>query len=171
MKKIEIATTVAVLFIFMIDLASASQVVALGASNTSGRGQGRHTDGVPQFEAYPAQLQNLLRKQGCRTSVSNAGVPGDTTDGMLERLPQVVGRDTRVLILQPGGNDERQGSANMTDAIVQAASARKIRVIMLDNLGDIAGPYRMPDGQHFSVEGHAAIAAHLAPQVRSALGC
>ena len=171
MKNFHLAAISVIFSIVFCDFASASQVVALGASNTFGRGQGRHSDGVSTSEAYPAQLQTLLRKQGCRTSVSNAGIPGDTTDGMLDRFPQVVGRDTRVLILQPGGNDGRQGSEDMTSAILQAASARNIRVIILDHLGEIAGSYRLSDGQHFSAEGHAAIAAHLAPQVRSALGC
>ena len=147
----------------------AAQVVALGASNTIGRGRGSTPDGVPPGQAYPAQLQAQLRSQGCAVSVANAGVAGDTTRGMLARLPRAVGKDTRVVILQPGGNDGRRGegwdtAANVAE-IERQLSARGITMITLDGLGRLAGAYRLADGQHFSAEGHAAFAAHLAPLV------
>ncbi|WP_324132676.1 GDSL-type esterase/lipase family protein [Bosea sp. (in: a-proteobacteria)] len=147
----------------------AAQVVALGASNTIGRGRGSTPDGVPPGQAYPAQLQALLRSQGCAVSVANAGVAGDTTRGMLARLPRAVGKDTRVVILQPGGNDGRRGEGGDTASnvaeIERQLGARGITMITLDGLGRLAGAYRLADGQHFSAEGHAAFAAHLAPQV------
>lgn len=149
--------------------AEAAQVVALGASNTIGRGRGSTPDGVPPGQAYPAQLQKLLRAQGCSVSVANAGVAGDTTRGMLVRLPKAIAKDTRVVILQAGGNDGRQGEGGDTAAnvaeIERQLRARGITMITLDRLGRLAGSYRLADGQHFSAEGHAAFAAHLAPQV------
>jgi len=149
--------------------AQAAEVVALGASNTIGRGRGSTPDGVPPGQAFPAQLERLLRAQGCPVKVANAGVAGDTTRGMLARLPKAVARDTRVVILQPGGNDGRRGEGSDTAAnvaeIQRQLTARGITMIMLDRLGQLAGPYRLADGQHFSAEGHAAFAAHLAPQV------
>lgn len=152
--------------------ALAAPVVALGASNTEGKGRGRTPDGVPRSQAYPAQLQAMLAAQGCRVQVLNAGVAGDTTSGMLRRLPSVLGKDTKVLILQPGGNDGRRGEggnmAGNISAIQSYAQARGVRVVMLEALGRIAGPYRLPDGQHFSAQGHAAFATHVAPEVRAA---
>ena len=151
-----------------------AQVVALGASNTEGKGRGKFPDGVPRAQAYPAQLERMLRAQGCPVRVRNAGIAGDTTQGMLRRLPSVLGKDTRVLILQPGGNDARRGmsgrGANIS-AIQAQAQARGIRVVMLESLGRIAGAHRLPDGQHFSAQGHAQFAAYLAPQVRAAGAC
>lgn len=150
------------------------EIVALGASNTEGRGRGSTPDGVPREQAYPAQLQQLLQGLGCRVRVLNAGVAGDTTGGMLARLPGVVGAGTRVVILQPGGNDRRRGeagSAGNIEAMQRAVAARGANVVMLDQLGRIAGPYRLLDGQHFSAEGHARFAAHLAPLVRAAGAC
>ena len=56
-----------------------AQVVCLGASNTAGKG-------VSQQEAYPAQLEIMLRARHYDGGVANAGVSGDTTWGMLNRL-------------------------------------------------------------------------------------
>ena len=155
--------------------ALAAPVVALGASNTEGRGRGATPDGVPRSQAYPAQLERLLAAQGCRVRVANAGVAGDTTAGMLRRLPGAIGKDTRVLILQAGGNDARRGEGASTGANVAAievyARQRGIAVVTLDQLGRIAPGARLSDGQHFSAEGHAAFAAYLATQVRAAGAC
>ena len=152
--------------------ALAAPVVALGASNTEGRGRGATPDGVPRSQAYPAQLEKLLASQGCRVRVANAGIAGDSTAGMLRRLPGAIGKDTRVLILQAGGNDARRGEGASTAANVAAIEAyardRGITVVTLDQLGRIAPGERLADGQHFSAAGHAAFAAYLAPRVRSA---
>jgi acyl-CoA thioesterase I len=163
------------LFLISVSSATAAPVVALGASNTEGKGRGATPDGVPRSQAFPAQLEKLLNAQGCRIRVQNAGVAGDTTSGMLRRLPASLAKDTKVLILQPGGNDARRGDgANTQDNIARIqsyAKERNVTVIMLDRLGSIAGSYRLPDGQHYSAEGHAAFAAYLAPQVMSSAAC
>jgi hypothetical protein len=54
-------------------------IVALGAS-------GIHGKGVPLGEAYPAQLETMLRAAGFNVRVINAGVDGDTTAGMAQTL-------------------------------------------------------------------------------------
>lgn len=152
--------------------AGAAEVVALGASNTEGKGRGATPDGVPRSQAFPAQLQAMLAQQGCKVKVLNAGVAGDTTGGMLQRLPRALGRDTKVLILQPGGNDARRGeagdrAANIA-AIQQQAASRGITVVMMERLQSIAGPYLLGDGQHYSAQGHAQFAAYVLPQVKAA---
>jgi acyl-CoA thioesterase-1 len=166
---------VAVLLSAAASAAGAAEIVALGASNTEGRGRGRTPDGVPRAQAYPALLERLLRAQGCNVRVANAGRAGDTTAGMLARLPRAMARDTRVVILQPGGNDARQGEGADTAANVEAirrqVAARGAAVVMLENLGRLAGAHRLADGQHFSAAGHAAFAAHLVPLVRAAGAC
>jgi acyl-CoA thioesterase-1 len=107
-----------------------AQVVCLGASNTAGKG-------VSRQEAYPAQLEIMLRARHYDGGVVNAGVSGDTTWGMLNRLESAVPIGTRVVILQPGGNDERHGAASWRDAnisqIVERLRARQVAVIMLEN--------------------------------------
>ncbi len=156
-------------------LAQEPIVVALGASNTEGKGRGRTPGGVPRGDAYPAQLQALLRGRGVSARVVNAGIAGDTTGGMLARLDRAVPSGTRVVIFQPGGNDARRGEAGdragNIAAIQQRLATRGVTVIMLEALGRIAPDHtRDPDGQHFNRDGHAAFANHLLPQVLRALG-
>jgi acyl-CoA thioesterase-1 len=150
-------------------------IVALGASNTSGSGQGSHPGGVSRNQAFPAQLEAMLRAKGIDAHVRNAGIPGDTTGGMLRRMNSAVPNGTQIVILQTGGNDARRGvggdvSAN-TAQITSKLQARGIKVILLDNLGAYApSSTRDPDGQHYNAQGHAAIAAGLLPQVVAAAG-
>ncbi len=148
-------------------------IVALGASNTYGSGRGRTNGGVPSSQAYPAQLQRLLAAKGVSAHVANAGIPGDTTGGMLARLNSAVPNGTMIVILQPGGNDARRGQGASREGniaqIKQRLAARHIKVITLGHLGQIAPKNtRDPDGQHFNAQGHAAFAAWLAPQVMAA---
>src|SRR5580704_5867722 len=105
-------------------------IVAIGASNTSGFGVGAQN-------AYPALLQALLRKKGIEANVTNAGVNGDVTSGMLSRLDAAVPKGTDIVILQPGGNDLRFfGTKERRSANVAAMAARMrgrgIRVIIYD---------------------------------------
>jgi acyl-CoA thioesterase-1 len=153
--------------------AATVNIVALGASNTYGQGRGKTNGGVNPSHAYPAQLQALLRARGLDARVSNAGIAGDTTSGMLGRLDSAVPQDTSIVILQAGGNDARRGEggrvAGNVAQIRKRLTARGIVVIMLDHLGRIAPKSsRDPDGQHFDARGHAAFAAYLAPQVMAA---
>src|SRR5262245_5955588 len=78
--------------------AASGTIVALGASNTYGKGVARN-------QAYPAQLEAILRAKGHTVRVINAGINGNTTGQMLARLNGAVPRGTSAVILQPGGND------------------------------------------------------------------
>jgi acyl-CoA thioesterase I len=141
--------------------AYAATVVALGASNTYGKGVARN-------EAFPAQLEAILRAKGLNVSVVNAGINGDTTEGMLQRLDGVVPNGTSVVILQPGGNDRRKGSADRTAEIQGRLRARHIAVVMLPN-NVFRGLPHQPDGQHLTPEGYRMVAQHLASQVAGAI--
>jgi acyl-CoA thioesterase-1 len=146
--------------------ASAATVVALGASNTYGKG-------VSRQQAYPAQLEALLRARGHQVRVINAGVNGDTTGGMLRRLNRVVPQGTRIVILQPGGNDRRKGMANDRETnisqIHSRLSARGIRMIMLEN-HMLRGLPHQPDGMHLTPEGYHMLAERLVSEVSGAIG-
>jgi acyl-CoA thioesterase-1 len=151
-------------------------IVAIGASNTYGSGRGKTAGGVSSSQAFPAQLESVLRANGYDAHVINAGVPGDTTSDMLSRLQGVISSDTRVVIIQPGGNDTRRGGST-DDASRNVASmqrilaGRGIKVIVLWNiLSMVPANSRDPDGQHFDARGHAAVAARLFPQVKAAIG-
>jgi acyl-CoA thioesterase-1 len=142
--------------------ASAATVVALGASNTFGKG-------VARSQAYPAQLEAILRAKGANVRVVNAGINGDTTEGMLRRLDQVVPKGTSAVILQPGGNDRRKGSPDRTSEIQSRLSGRGIPVIMIPNSAFRGLPHQ-PDGQHLTPEGYHMLAEQVASQVAGVIG-
>ena len=137
--------------------AAAATIVALGASNTYGKGVARN-------QAYPAQLEAILRAKGANVRVVNAGINGDTTEGMLQRLDRVVPNGTSAVILQPGGNDRRKGSQDRTSEIQSRLSARGIPVIMIPN-SMFRGLPHQPDGQHLTPEGYHMLAEQMASQV------
>ena len=145
--------------------AKALNIVAIGASNTAGWGVGSQN-------AFPAILQALLRKKGINANVTNAGIPGDVTAGMLNRLGATVPAGTDIVILQPGTNDLRffgtqERRAANVESIVNRLHVRGIRVIVYD-------PEKMPadfyqwDGIHFTAAAHAKIAAILAAEITAA---
>jgi acyl-CoA thioesterase I len=131
--------------------AHAATVVALGASNTYGKGVARN-------QAFPAQLETILRAKGLNVHVINAGINGDTTEGMLRRMDGVVSRGVSAVILQPGGNDRRKGSSDRTSEIRSRLSARGIPVIMVPN-NMLGGLPHQPDGQHLTPEGYPPASA------------
>ena len=142
--------------------ADAATIVALGASNTYGKG-------VERDQAYPAQLEAILRAKGSNAQVVNAGINGDTTEGMLGRLDRAVPNGTSAVILQPGGNDRRKGRPDRTADIQSRLAARHIPVIMLAN-GMLGGLPHQPDGQHLTPEGYHMLAEAIASQVSGVIG-
>jgi len=157
-----VSLVVMAIFAFASAPADAATIVALGASNTFGKG-------VARSQAYPAQLETILRAKGANVRVVNAGINGDTTEGMLQRLDGVVPNGTGVVILQPGGNDRRKGSPDRTSEIQSRLKARGIPVIMIAN-GMFRGLPHQPDGQHLTPEGYHMLAEHVAAQVARAIG-
>ena len=141
--------------------AQAATVVALGASNTFGKG-------VSPSQAYPAQLEVLLRAKGLNVNVINAGINGDTTGGMLARLENVVPKGTSVVVLQPGGNDRRKGAPDQTSEIQSRLHAMGIQVVLLPN-NMLRGLPHQPDGMHLTPEGYRMLAEKVAGQVAGAL--
>ena len=142
------------------------RIVAIGASNTHGWYVGNRG-------AYPAKLEALLKAKGIDAQVTNAGVPVDTTAGMLKRIDSDVPKGTDIVILQPGGNDKRflmskeQRAANIA-AMERHLRNRSIKVIVYDD--DIPLRYYALDFIHLTGEGHAMIAAALLPRVMRAIG-
>jgi acyl-CoA thioesterase-1 len=128
---------------------ASAQIVALGASNTAG-------NGVGSSSAFPAQLEAMLRARGSSAHVINAGISGDTTAGMLSRLSSAVPEETRVVIVQYGGNDFRRNVSPSTRQsnianIESQLRARKIRVVRADGYVRAAWQAGMvqPDGIHY----------------------
>lgn len=115
------------------------KLVALGDSLTAGYG-------LPAADAFPAKLEQALRKAGQTVVVANAGVSGDTAAMGLARLDRSVPADAGAVILELGANDMLQGFKPSTTraslaAILRRLEARKIVVLLCGvqtqpNLGD-----------------------------------
>ena len=109
--------------------ADAGGVIAvLGDSLTAG-------PGVAADEAFPARLQERLRREGYDYRVVNAGVSGDTTAGGLRRVDWVLRTRPDVVVVALGANDGLRGQppAAMRDnleAIVKRLQGAGARVLL-----------------------------------------
>jgi acyl-CoA thioesterase-1 len=146
---------------------NAAQIVAFGASNTAGYGVGSD-------QAWPARLEAMLRAKGYQASVANAGISGDTTMGMLQRLDAAVPDGTELVILAifPYNDADKGVSAAVHEAnikkILGRLRARGIKT--MSAMPSVAGLPTQSDGIHLTAEGHVALAARLLPQVIAAIG-
>ncbi|HET9273686.1 MAG TPA: GDSL-type esterase/lipase family protein, partial [Methyloceanibacter sp.] len=77
-------------------------IVAFGDSLAAGLG-------LPQDQAFPAQLEAALKARGHDVRVINAGVSGDTASAALKRLDWALPEDASAVIVELGGNDALQG--------------------------------------------------------------
>ena len=170
MKFVKVSVFAAALICanFALTSFASAQIVALGASNVEGYG-------VNSSEAWPAQLESMLKAKGSGAHITNAGVYGDTTGQVLARLSSAVPDGTKVVILGIGAhNDLRTGGsvaaaqANIV-AIKRQLAGRGIRVV--DALGAMRSVMHQPgmlqaDHVHLTAEGHRRLAMQLAGSVR-----
>jgi acyl-CoA thioesterase-1 len=104
------------------------RIVVLGDSLTSGHGIGHAL-------AFPALLQQRLAQGGYDFTVVNAGVSGDTTAGAVHRVPSLLERGVKILIVALGVNDGlrgvpvRQIEGNLS-RIIEQAKQRDIAVLL-----------------------------------------
>ena len=183
--------TTVLLTLFVVLLASAAaqartiHIVAFGDSATEGWL-------VPREDAYPAQLQTLLRKKGYDVVVTNEGISGDTTAGALRRFDAAISPGTDIVIVEFGTNDARQHvspqrmRANLNE-IVKTLRRRGIDVLLIGlgslDLSAVAhangvpyaqwklppGKYRARDNAHFNAEGYGILLAQTLPQIEELL--
>jgi acyl-CoA thioesterase-1 len=103
-------------------------VVTLGDSLTAGLG-------VAADEAWPALIEERLRREGFPYRVVNAGVSGDTTAGGLRRVDWVLRSRPEVAVVALGANDGLRGLAtgamesNLV-ALVERLQAGGVRVLV-----------------------------------------
>jgi acyl-CoA thioesterase-1 len=118
--------------------ASQGTIVAVGDSLTAGKG-------VPESEAYPAQLEKKLSQAGYRWRVVNAGISGETSSGTLSRIDWILKLKPDIVVLCIGANDGMRGvdprlTRRNIDKIVTELEAKDVVVVlagmqMLTNLG------------------------------------
>lgn len=113
-------------------------IIALGDSLTAGLG-------VAENEAFPAVLEQKLRREGFNWQVINAGISGETSSGALSRVKWIIARQPDIVILETGANDGLRGipvqliRENLSRA-VQLLQEAEVEVVlvgmrMLQNLG------------------------------------
>ena len=165
-----------VLLSFVLSVSNArdagAQVVAIGDSNIAGKG-------VAAADNYPSKLERALRARGYKGAVVNAGINGDTTQGVLSRLDADVPPGTRVAIVWVGVNDIRMHGATRESVkannqlIAQRLRARGIKVIMLGNNYYPAGQLELlqnDKNRHMNAAGYDYVVARTLRQVEAALG-
>lgn len=101
MARIFVIATTLVIF-SPVSGSESNRILFLGDSLTAGYG-------LDPGEAYPAQLERMLRDDGFEVRVMNAGVSGDTSAGGLRRLKWVLRKPVDILVVALGANDALRG--------------------------------------------------------------
>ena len=103
-------------------------IVAFGDSLTAGLG-------LPQDQAFPAQLEAALKARGTEATVVNAGVSGDTAAAGLARLDWSLPDDASAVIIELGANDALQGlppegTKQALAKIIETVQARGLPILL-----------------------------------------
>lgn len=103
-------------------------LLCLGDSLTEGFG-------VADAHCYPHLLQQRLREQGSRMRVVNAGISGDTTQGVLHRLDSLLTSPVDMVIVTIGLNDGFMGVPasiiqDNVEAIIHTLRRHQVRVVL-----------------------------------------
>jgi len=103
-------------------------IVALGDSLTSGLG-------LPQDQAFPAQLQAALMARGRDVKILDGGVSGDTAAAALARLDWALPDDADGVILELGSNDALQGlppegTKQALEEIIKRVQAKGLPILL-----------------------------------------
>jgi acyl-CoA thioesterase-1 len=163
--RLLLAAAMTVLFAASQAGAASVRIVALGASNTAGKGVGAGS-------AWPAQLEAMLRAKGVDATVANAGISGDDTGRMVARLGSAVPDGTKLVIMEKAASNDRMRNVD-TEANVRTITgqlnARGIRLIVIPGVHGWANRQLQSDGIHITEQGHIAVANHLLPLIIAAV--
>jgi lysophospholipase L1-like esterase len=140
-------------------LDAAAIVLAFGDSLTFGTGAGA-------ANSYPVVLEKLIERK-----VVRSGVPGETSEEGLARLPEVLEEiKPALLLLCHGGNDflRKQDEAKTVEnlrAMVKLARERGVQVILLatpkPGLGVVKVPFYAELGREFGIPVEETILADV----------
>jgi acyl-CoA thioesterase-1 len=132
-------------------------IVTLGDSLTAGFG-------VLPDEAYPALLEQRLRREGYAYRVVNAGVSGDTTAAALRRVDWVLRAQPAIVIVALGANDglRHQSVTAMRDHLVEI-----VRRLRASGAGVLLAGMRVPPNYG---AGYVSAFATVFPDVARATG-
>ena len=107
-----------------------SIIVFAGTSLTAGLG-------LDPDSAYPQLVQRKIDSAGLHFDVVNAGVSGETSSGLLRRLPWLLREPFEVIVIETGANDGLRGipvstmESNIQSIIDRIRTARRHAEIIL----------------------------------------
>jgi acyl-CoA thioesterase-1 len=120
-----------------------ASIVFAGTSLTAGLG-------LEPDSAYPMLIQRKIDSAGLPFEVTNAGVSGETSAGLIDRLDWLLRGDFRVLVLETGANDGLRGvptatlRANLATALDRIKAKRpdaKVIVVQMEALPNLGAKY------------------------------
>jgi acyl-CoA thioesterase I len=118
-------------------------VLFVGTSLTAGLG-------LDPDSAYPMLIQRKIDSAGLKFEVVNAGVSGETSSGLLDRLNWLLSGNFAVMVLETGANDGLRGipaatlRANLDTAITRIRAKRpdaKLVLIQMEALPNLGPAY------------------------------
>ena len=118
-------------------------IVFAGTSLTAGLG-------LEPDSAYPMLIQRKIDSAGLPFTVTNAGVSGETSSGLLDRLDWLLKGKFSVLVLETGANDGLRGipvatlKANLETALDRIKAARpdaKVVLVQMEALPNLGLRY------------------------------
>jgi acyl-CoA thioesterase-1 len=172
--------------LFGVSQAEPIQIVAFGGSNTFGKNLSRS-------EAYPAQLEAMLKAAGYDVVIKNEGTNGQSTSEELSKVNSAIPDGTRIVIFHPGGNDQTKkkftqfnDTKGNVETIVQTLLDRKILVLLtgnhdsreavkkfriptIKNINQLAPDDFQGDGMHLTANGCRIAAEKMLPYVKELL--
>ena len=119
------------------------RILFVGTSLTAGLG-------LEPDSAYPALIQQKIDSAGLPYETVNAGVSGETTAGLLERLDWLLRGDFAVLVLESGANDGLRGvpvsavKENLQTALARIHAKRpdaRIALVQMEALPNLGPTY------------------------------
>jgi acyl-CoA thioesterase-1 len=90
---------------------------------------------LPSAEAFPVQLEKVLRGKGYSVEVIGAGVSGDTTEAGLARIDWTLADGADAVILELGANDALRGidparTRRNLGAIIERIEAKGPKILL-----------------------------------------
>lgn len=123
-------------------LASASAKTLLIAGDSLSAGYG-----LPTAQSWPALLQQSLQQQGTDWTLHNASISGETSAGVLARLPALLKQyQPAAVLIEIGGNDGLRGfpvmklKQNLQQIIEQVKAAGAEPILMQIRIPPNYGP-------------------------------
>ena len=123
-------------------LASASAKTLLIAGDSLSAGYG-----LPTAQSWPALLQQSLQQQGTDWTLQNASISGETSAGVMARLPALLKQyQPAAVLIEIGGNDGLRGfpvmklKQNLQQIIEQVKAAGAEPILMQIRIPPNYGP-------------------------------